>query len=204
MNKKTISILAAVMMLSSCSAGPEQPALTEAPLAGARIGGDFTLTDQNGDLRSRSDFDGKWRMVYFGYTYCPDICTPDMQNLIAGLNLFAAQEPELAKQIQPIFITIDPERDTPDVLKQFTRAFSDNLIGLTGSEKAIADTAEKFAVTYAKVANGDSYLVNHTQTPFLMDPQGNPIAILPADRPQTQENEGRPEMVAEELAKWVR
>lgn len=204
MNKKAISIFAAGLALASCSAGPEQPPLSEAPLAGARIGGDFALTDQNGQERTRSDFDGKWRMVYFGYTYCPDICTPDMQNLIAGLNLFAAQEPELARQIQPIFITIDPERDTPEVLKQFTRAFSDDLIGLTGTSELIAETAEKYAVTYAKVPNGDSYLVNHTQTPFLMDPQGNPVAILPADRPQTEENEGRPEMVAEELAKWVR
>lgn len=203
MNKKYLSLFASALLLSACG-GVQQPPLSEAPLAGAAIGGDFTLTNQDGKTVKRSDFDGKWRMVYFGYTFCPDICTPDMQNLIAGLNMFAAQEPELADKVQPLFITIDPERDTPEVLKQFTRAFSDDLIGLTGSVDDIAAAAKKYAVFYTKVPNADSYLVDHTQTPYLMDPQGNPVAVLPADQPQTPDNEGSPELVAEELAKWVR
>lgn len=192
-------------MLSSCGVQPTKGDLSKAPLAGANIGGDYTLIDQDGKSRSRSDFNGKWRIVYFGYTYCPDICTPDMQNLMAGLNMFAAQEPELAEKIQPIFITIDPKRDTPEVLTQFVAAFHDRLIGLTGSEDEIAEVAKKFAVTFAAVDGPEgANLISHTQTPFLMDPDGNPIAILPADQPQTEENEGRPALVAEALATWVR
>ena len=124
---------------------------------------------------------------------------------MAGLNMFAAQEPELAEKIQPIFITIDPARDTPEILKQYTSAFHDRLIGLSGSEEDIAATAKKYAVSYAKVDDpSGTYLISHSQTPFLMDPKGNPIAILPADQPQTDDNEGRPELVAEALATWVR
>jgi len=102
MNKILISLATVAFsaaLLSACGSQPTKGDLSKAPLAGAKIGGDFTLIDQNGKLRSRSEFDGKWRMVYFGYTYCPDICTPDVQNLMAGLNMFAAQQPELADKI---------------------------------------------------------------------------------------------------------
>ncbi|MEE9433797.1 MAG: SCO family protein [Sphingorhabdus sp.] len=205
MNKQLL-ILSGALLLSACNNAAPQPPLSEAPLTGARIGGAFTLTDQDGEKRSRDEFGGKWRMVYFGYTACPDICTPDMQNLMAGLKLFAAQEPELAANIQPIFITVDPARDTPQMLTQFVRAFHPRLIGLTGSHDEIAAVAKAYAVAYSIVPGGTdkSYLVSHTQTPFLMDPDGKPVAVLPANQPGTGKNEGRPEAVANELARWVR
>ena len=203
MNK---NILAAVLLLTACDNAPKQPPLSSAPLAGAAIGGDFTLTDQDGKQRTYAEFDGKYRIVYFGYTNCPDICTPDVQNLMAGLKSFEKTSPELARKIQPIFVTVDPQRDTSAVLKQFTSAFHPRLIGLTGSEVDIAAAAKKFAVYHARVEGSrpDAYLMSHSQQPYLMGPDGKPLAILPADQPKTDVNEGAPALVTAELAKWVR
>ena len=203
MNK---NILVAVLLLSACDSAPSQPPLSSAPLAGATIGGDFTLSDQDGKKRTYAEFDGQYRIVYFGYTNCPDICTPDVQNLMAGLKAFEKSSPALAAKIQPIFITVDPQRDTPAVLKQFTSAFHSRLIGLTGSGADIAAAAKKFAVYHARVEGSqpDAYLMSHSQQPYLMAPDGKPLAILPADQPKTDANEGAPALVTAELAKWVR
>lgn len=203
---KFVTICIAALALSACSPAPVQPALKDAPLAGARIGGPFTLTDQDSHTRSSDEFKGKFRIVYFGYTMCPDICTPDMQQLMAGLTQFEKAHPALAKKVQPIFITVDPARDTPEKLNQFVSAFHPRLIGLTGSEADIAAAAKSFAVVYEKVdgTTPQAYLMSHTQMPYLMGPDGEPLAVLPADRPNTDGNEGKPELVAEELAKWVR
>ena len=200
MNKNILLAVAAILTLSSCNNAPSQAPLSSAPLAGAAIGGDFSLTDQDGRKRSNAEFDGQYRIIYFGYTNCPDICTPDVQNLMAGLKAFEKTSPELAKKIQPIFITVDPERDKPAVLKQFAAAFHPRLIGLTGTPAEIAATAKKFAVYYDRVEGStpDAYLMSHSQTPFLMGPDGKPIAILPVA------NEGVASLVTAELAKWVR
>ena len=203
MNK---NILAALLLLTACDSAPSQPPLSSAPLAGATIGGDFSLTDQDGKKRTYAEFDGQYRIVYFGYTNCPDICTPDVQNLMAGLKAFDEASPELASKIQPIFITVDPQRDTPAVLKQFASAFHPRLIGLTGNEVEIAAAAKKFAVQHFRVEGSqpDAYLMGHSQLPYLMAPDGKPLAILPADLPKTDANEGAPDLVTAELAKWVR
>jgi len=214
MNKKSpirarrpfiLSACAISLALASCDSAPRQAPHSEAPLAGAAIGGEFTLTDQNGKQRSYSEFDGKYRMVYFGYTNCPDICTPDTQNLMAGLKLFEKSDPELAAKIQPLFITVDPERDTPEILAQFVRAFHPRLIGLTGAPEQIADVTNIFAIYTGRVEGSrpDAYLMAHSQTPYLMDKKGKPLALLPVDNPDTPENEGSPQAVAAELAKWV-
>jgi protein SCO1 len=206
MNKNLLTALSAAFLLVSCSGEPAQPSLAEAPLAGAAIGGDFTLTDQDGNKRTWKEFDGKYRIVYFGYTSCPDICTPDMQNLMAGLKAFEKASPDLAAKIQPIFITVDPKRDTPAVLKQFVSAFHPRAIGLTGTDVEIADATKKFAVYASRVEGStpESYLMSHSQTPYLMGPDGKPLAIMPADQPNTDANEGAPKLVEAELAKWVR
>ncbi len=204
MNKKPFilfpPIAAAIFALSACAAAPPPP------LEGAKIGGPFTLIDQNGKSRSYDEFAGQYRIVYFGYTSCPDICTPDMQNLMAGLKKFEKDAPVLGAKIQPLFITVDPARDTPPILKQFVSAFHPRLIGLTGSDTDIADAAKKFAIYFNKEPSksSDSYIMSHSQTPYLMAPDGKPIALLPADTPQTPANDGSPDMVATELAKWVK
>ncbi len=206
MNKNVSISIAAILLLAACDSAPSQPPFSEAPLAGAAIGGDFTLTDQDGKKRSYAEFDGQYRIVYFGYTNCPDICTPDVQNLMAGLKAFEKTAPDLAKKIQPIFITVDPQRDTQAVLKQFTSAFHRRLIGLTGTEAEIADAAKKFVVYYARVEGSQpgAYLMSHSQQPYLMGPDGKPLAILPADQPKTDANEGAPDLVTADLVKWVR
>lgn len=208
-SKLSAIILALPLLLSAC--GNDPIPLSDAPLVGATIGGEFTLTDQNGKTRSYSEFDGQYRIIYFGYTSCPDICSPDMQNLMAGLNAFEKEESELADKVQPIFISIDPKRDTADVLKQFTSAFHPRLIGLNGSEEAIAKTAEEFAIVYEKIEPDDdavdpenNYLMGHSQIAYLMGEDGKPLALLPLDNPDTPENEGAANLVKTELAKWVR
>lgn len=205
MNKILPTFIAA-LVLSACSADPAQPPLTDAPLSGAAIGGPFTLTDQDGKQRSYDEFNGKYRLVYFGYTQCPDICTPDMQNMMAGLKEFEKANPKFEGKVQPLFITVDPKRDTPAVLKQFVASFHPRLIGLTGSEQQIAEAAKSFAI-YAATVEGSSpenYLMSHSQTPYLMGPDGKPLALIPADTPNSEANEGSATLVAAELAKWVR
>ena len=205
MNKFVILCVAS-LLLAACSASPEQPLLSNAPLAGAKIGGPFTLTDQDGKKRSYDDDAGKFRIVYFGYTSCPDICGPDMQQLMAGLIQFEKAHPKLAAKVQPYFITVDPKRDTPVVLKQFVIAFHPRLVGLTGTDAEIAAAAKSFAVYFQKVEGSapEAYLMSHSQTPYLMGPDGKPLALMPVDAPSTDANEGEPKLVADELAKWVR
>ena len=189
-------IVSLIFILGACvqqdTANP-----TEAPLAGADIGGEFELLDKDGQTVRWSDFSGKYRTVYFGYTFCPDICPTDVQRLARGLQEFAQVNPDLASQIQPIFITIDPARDTPEVVGQFTAAFSDDLIGLTGSEEQIQQAADTFKVFYARGSGPDAgYLMDHSAVTYLFGPDGEPIATLPTDLGSAA--------VAAELAKWVR
>ena len=205
MNKFVIMFVVS-LALAACSAEPEQPPLSDAPLAGAKIGGPFTLTDQDGNERSYDDDAGKFRIVYFGYTSCPDICTPDMQQLMAGLIQFEKAHPKLAAKVQPYFITVDPKRDTPAVLKQFVTAFHPRLVGLTGTDAEIAAAAKSFAIYFQKMEGStpDAYLMSHSQTPYLMGPDGKPLALMPVDATNTDVNEGEPKLVAAELTKWVR
>jgi len=188
------ALLAACLGLAACHAAPTQ----QAPLAGARIGGPFTLTDQDGKRVSDTQLAGRYRLIYFGYTFCPDVCPTDLQTLMKGLTLFEKQDAALAARVQPIFITVDPERDTPPVLKQWVAAFHPRLVGLTGSPAEIAAVAKEYAVYYKKVETPGtaSYLMDHARQAVLFDPKGQPLALIPQDE--------TPEAAAAELAKWVR
>lgn len=196
---KTLSLLAALMLpLSLAACGGTAPR-QEAPLEGAKIGGPFTLTDQDGKTVKDSDFAGKFRIVYFGYSYCPDVCPVDLQKIAAGFAKFEKDQPERAKNIQPIFITIDPQRDTPAVLKQYVSAFHPRLIGLTGTPAQIKAVADAYLVMYKaqKPAGVDpkAYLVDHSRQAYLMGKQGEPIALLPYDED--------PQAIAAEIDKWT-
>ena len=181
-------------LLTGCGSQTEQP-----PLAGATLGGPFTLTDQDGRRISDTGFAGKYRLIYFGYTMCPDVCPTDVQTLMKGYRKIEESRPELAAKIQPIFITIDPERDTPPVLLQFVRAFHPKLIGLTGSEGEITAVAKQYAIFYEKVpakqAKGDprspaqfaadekdNYLMDHSRQATLFGPEGQPLALITQDK----------------------
>src|SRR5688572_16838717 len=111
--------LLAMLLLGGCR---DQAGAT-APLEGASMGGPFTLTDQNGRRVSDSQFAGKYRLVYFGFTFCPDVCPTDLQAIGAGLRQFEQSDPARAARVQPIFITVDPARDTPEVLRRYVANF---------------------------------------------------------------------------------
>lgn len=189
----TLAILAALTLAGCDSAAP----MPEPPLAGAAIGGDFALTNSKGETVRWGDFAGRYRVVYFGYAFCPDICPTDMQRVAQGLKALKASDPDKAARIVPIFITIDPERDNQQVVGEFAAAFSPDIIGLTGTSEQIAATARAFKVYYAKgeEVEGGGYLVDHSNVTYLFGPQGEPIATLPTDKGG--------EAVAAELARWV-
>ena len=141
---------------------------------------------------------GKWRAIYFGYTFCPDVCPTDLQHLMQGYRAFAATDPAAAAKLRPIFVSVDPHRDTPPVMKAYVAAFGPGLTGLTGSDAQIAAMAKRYLVSYRRVDTPGSsqYLMDHTRQTVLFDPAGAPIALLPTD------DNGR--AVAAELARWVR
>jgi protein SCO1/2 len=186
--------IAAALALAGCNAASPQQ---EPPLAGASIGGDFALTDSTGKTVRWGDFAGRYRVVYFGYAFCPDVCPTDMQRVAQGLKELKAKDPAKAAKITPIFITIDPERDTQAVVGEFAAAFSPDIIGLTGTPEQIATTAKTFKVFYAKgeAQPGGGYLVDHSNVTYLFGPAGEPIATLPTDQGGAA--------VAAELARWV-
>jgi protein SCO1 len=183
------------LLLGSCGQGGSAGA---PPLQGARIGGPFTLTAQDGSRVSSDWFEGQYRIVYFGFTYCPDVCPTDMQSIGAALRRFEQQAPQRAARVQPIFISVDPQRDDPDTVRQFVSAFHPRFVGLTGSEEEIAQVARAHGVYYARQGGAAErdYLVDHSRIAFLFGPEGEPIAILPHD-------EG-PDAIVAELDKWVR
>jgi protein SCO1/2 len=184
------------LALVACQKATEAP-----PLKGAKIGGEFTLVDRSGRTLTWGSFNGRWRIVYFGYTFCPDACPTDVAVLAKGFKQFAKEHPQEAASVQPIFISVDPERDTPAVVGQFVDNFPP-FIGLTGSREAVDEAARAFAVYHnrGKAQPGGGYLVDHSRAAYLMDPDGQPIAILPTDLGPQQ----GPPAVAAELAKWVR
>ena len=192
---RTLFVSLSALALASC----QQPAAEAPPLEGASIGGPFALQDAQGKTVRWSDFDGKYRIVYFGYTYCPDVCPTDMQRIAAGYNAFKAEHPALAAQVVPIFIAVDPKRDTPEKVGEFTRAFADDIVGLTGTEAEVDEAAKKFAVYVERGEPNEEggYLVNHSSATYLMGRKGEPIAVLPTD----QVDKGK--AFAAELEKWV-
>ncbi|HEX6959335.1 MAG TPA: SCO family protein [Ferrovibrio sp.] len=144
------------------------------------IGGPFALTDQDGKTVSDKDFAGKLMLVYFGYTNCPDICPTGLQNIALAMDELGAA----GDQVQPIMITVDPERDTPAVLKEYVQAFHPRLIGLTGTPEQIAKVAKEYRVYYQKAELKNSslgYAVDHSGFIYLMDRKGRYLAHLRHD-----------------------
>ena len=180
--------------LAGCGAGtPEQP-----PLEGARIGGPFALTDQNGRTVRDTDFAGRYRIVYFGYTYCPDVCPTDMQKIGQAMKILDKDAPRVSQKVVPIFISVDPERDTPAAVKQFVANFYPRTVGLTGKPDQIAQVAKNYAVYYKKQppGPGGGYMVDHLALAYLMGPNGEPLASLPLEKDGAA--------IAQEVRHWVR
>jgi protein SCO1/2 len=156
------------------------------------VGGPYALTDQDGKPRASSDFHGKYQLVYFGYTFCPDVCPTTLALMAAALDKMGTDQ----DRIVPVFITIDPDRDKPDVLKKYVAAFGPRFVGLTGPSDEIARVEKEFRV-YAKkqpVANG-TYAMDHSSVMYLMGPDGKLVSFY--DETMT------PEDLAKDLKKKI-
>jgi protein SCO1/2 len=148
-------------------------------VAGVSLGGPFELTDQNGAVRRDAEFRGRMMLVYFGYTYCPDACPTALNEMSKALDLLG----EKGEAVQPIFITVDPARDTPAQLKLYAQNFHPRLVALTGPPEAIAAAARAYRVYYRKAGgtSGDDYLVDHSGFIYLMGRDGKYLAHLSPD-----------------------
>jgi len=135
----------------------------------AAIGGPFSLVDHTGRRVSEADFRGKHELIYFGYTFCPDVCPTELAVMSQALDLLGDQ----ASKVTPIFITVDPARDTVPVMAEYRQHFHPSLVALTGSEAEIAAAAKAFRVYFAKAGEDDeNYLLDHSSFVFLMDEAG--------------------------------
>lgn len=189
---------ALALATTGCGSQSQVPAAEQPPLAGAKIGGPFRLTGADGRTVTDRDFAGRYRVMYFGYTFCPDVCPTDMQAIAAGLKLLDSRAPAKAKKIAAVFVTVDPERDTPAVVGRFAAAFDPRIVGLTGTPQQIEAVKKAYAVWSQKgdPSPGGGYLVNHSRQVYLMDPSNKPLALIPSD-------EG-PQAVAAALDRWVK
>jgi len=155
-------------MLAGCNASG--PSFKNTDITGADYGKGFSLTDHTGKTRTLDDFRGKVVVVFFGYTQCPDVCPTTLAELKAVKEQLGAE----GNRMQVLFVTVDPERDTPKLLADYVPAFDSSFLGLYGDSAATAKVAKEFRVFYQKVPGKtpDSYTVDHTAGSYVFDPQG--------------------------------
>lgn len=169
-----LGALAAVLLTMP----PSQQSGETAYTGKALVGGPFTLTDQSGKRVTEKDFQGKYMLVFFGFTHCPDICPSGLQVMSAALDKLG----DKAKDVVPIFISLDPERDTPQKLAEYLKSFGDRFVGLTGSPEETAATAKAYRVFYQKVPDdkvAGEYTIDHAAIIYLMGKNGEFITHVP-------------------------
>ena len=168
--------LACLLSLAGCQP-PAPPAFKSTDITGAEFARDFQLTDHNGQPRSLADFKGKAVAVFFGYIHCPDVCPTTLSDFATALKQWGPQ----GDKVQVIFVTLDPQRDTPDLLKQFVPAFNPGFLGMYTSEAGLKQVAYEYKVVYQKtsVKSADDYLLDHSAGTFIYDPQGRLRLLMP-------------------------
>lgn len=163
-------------MLPGCS--EQQPAaqFLATDISGMDVGGDFTLTDHNGKLRKLSEFKGKAVVLFFGYTHCPDVCPTTLSAMALALKQLGPD----AQRVQILFVTLDPDRDTPAVLAQYIPSFNSTFLGLRGDTAATVEMAKRFKIFAQKrETGGDSgYTLDHSTSSFIFDPAGKPRLLV--------------------------
>ena len=190
MRTKALGAFAGAMLLALSGAAPSSRSAGERSAAELMdavmwsrepVGGPFTLTDQNGVRRTDGDFRGKVMLVYFGFTYCPDICPTDLQNIGLALDKLGSA----GEAVQPLFVTLDPERDTAEHLAGYVELFHPRLIGLTGDAGAIREAADAYKVFYARIprSDGSDYTVDHSAFIYVMDRGGRYLGFFPPGTP---------------------
>ena len=161
---------------------------------GLSLGGPFSLVDQAGKPVTETDFAGRYLLVYFGFTYCPDVCPTELGVIASAVDELGAQ----ADRVTPVFVTVDPERDTPAAMADYVSRFHPRMVGLTGTEQQIAAAARAYRVYYAKVNRPDmtEYVMDHSSFIYLVGPDGRVRALF---RPQTP-----PEAIAQSVRGQLR
>lgn len=173
------SAVGGLLGLTACDRLPFSPATTQASFRGIDITGapyarTLNLTDQHGQPRSLADFQGQVVMLFFGFVQCPDVCP----TALARASEVMQQLGDDAERVQLLFVTVDPERDTPEVLQAYMAAFDPSFLALTGSLDEIRAAADEFKVFFRQVPTGSSYTVDHTAMTYLIDQRGQPRVVL--------------------------
>jgi protein SCO1/2 len=187
----TLLLLAGSAAVAADAGEPSAEELVQALLSGKEpAGGPFDLVDHTGQRRTDADFRGKLVLIYFGFTHCPDACPTELLSISLALDKLG----DAADRVQPLFITVDPERDTPVVLADFVSSFHPRLIGLTGEPAAIKAVARSYKTYFARSADGraDNYSVDHTGFIYVVGPDGRYRSFLP------------PQLAPEQIAEAIR
>lgn len=166
--RSLLAVVLAIGLLGACSGG-DSPRFKLTDVTGASFGKALELTDHNGQRRTLADFKGKVVTLFFGFTHCPDVCPTTLVEMASVMKDLGAD----AARLQVLFVTVDPERDTADVLKRYVPAFHPSFLGLTGSAEDIARTAKEFKIIFQKQKlQGGSYTMDHSAGTYILDQEG--------------------------------
>ncbi len=184
-----LHLLLVCLVLACCT----KPDFNNIDISGAAYARDFTLTDAGGARRSLADYRGKVVVLFFGYTHCPDVCPATLAQLAQARRLLGTD----ADRVQVLFVTLDPERDTPQLLQRYVPAFDPSFVGLTGSRQQIEAAAREFKVFFQKVdgPTADSYTLDHSAGSFVFDPQSR-VRLYLSER-------ARPDQIAPDLKRLL-
>ena len=163
------------LLMAGCDSGNDKPRFHNTDISGANYGRDFALLDPDGNTRRLADFRGKVVMLFFGFVQCPDVCPTALQRAAAVHRLLGAD----GERLQIIFITLDPERDLPVILREYSAAFDAGVLGLYGTLEQTQETAKDFRIYFRKVPVGGGYTVDHTATSYIYDPEGRLRLAVP-------------------------
>lgn len=177
---KILTLLAGLLLavaLAACEPRDAHPTFTATDITGATFARDFSLSDHNGKTRTLADFRGKLVALFFGYTHCPDVCPTTMADLAAAMKSMGPN----ANKVQVLFVTVDPERDTPELLKQYVPAFNPSFIGLRPTPEQLKLLAAEYKVVYQKNPGREqgNYLMDHSAGTYIYDTQGRIRLLMP-------------------------
>ncbi|OGB26680.1 MAG: hypothetical protein A3I66_03835 [Burkholderiales bacterium RIFCSPLOWO2_02_FULL_57_36] len=176
---QVITLLILAFLLAACDKADPPQKFSAVDITGSPWGKDFHLTDHNGQARSVADFKGKAVVLFFGYTNCPDMCPMTMYKLAMAMEKLGKD----AERVQVLFVTLDPKRDTPKILKQYAPAFHPSFLGMVGDEQTTQEIAKEFKIFYQHQKPGENgfYTVDHMGPSFVFDPQGR-LRLFIADQ----------------------